>query len=184
MTRQMMESTAPRYDTHMRTASFTEGGCGLGLKSYRREMKGKNVVKPLSAWTNCVQSVVLKLGWQYGTIMLFTKHQSLKILQSTIRKFHEYGLEWYSWSSSVISLQCTLPCMLLPLCNYMTHQQNSKMSEVITATFHFLGSLIEYSAAAAVPCTKAICMMQAHPGMFGNTSIQPYALSLTTFSQV
>ena len=51
------------------------------------------------------------------------------------------------------------------------------MSEVITATFHFLGSLIEYSAAAAVPCTKAICMMQAHPGMFGNTSMQPYALS-------
>ena len=74
--------------------------------------------------------------------------------------------------------------LLFTLRIYITHQQNSKMSEVITATFHFLGSLIEYSAAAAVPCTKAICMMQAHPGMFGNTSIQPYALSQITFSQV
>ena len=36
-----------------------------------------------------------------------------------------------------------------------THQQNSKVSEMITATLHFISGSIEYSAVTVVPCTKA-----------------------------
>ena len=40
----------------------------------------------------------------------------------------------------------------------ITHQQNSKMSEMVTATRYFCVSFSEYSAAAVVPCTKALCI--------------------------
>ena len=46
----------------------------------------------------------------------------------------------------------------------MTHQKNGKMGEMITATFHFLCSLIDHSAVAAVPCTEAICINLKHIG--------------------
>lgn len=41
----------------------------------------------------------------------------------------------------------------------VTHQQNSKVSEVIATTVHFLCSLIEHSTVTAIPCTKAICVL-------------------------
>ena len=40
----------------------------------------------------------------------------------------------------------------------ITHQQNSKVSEMITATRYFHFSFMEYSAAAVVPNTKALCI--------------------------
>ena len=40
----------------------------------------------------------------------------------------------------------------------ITHQQNSKMSEMVTATRYFCVSFSEYSTAAVVPSTKALCI--------------------------
>ena len=51
-------------------------------------------------------------------------------------------------------------CMVLSVhsSQVVTHQKNGEMSEMITATLHLLCSFTEYSAVAAVPCTKSICI--------------------------
>ena len=49
---------------------------------------------------------------------------------------------------------CSTLCVNCPV----THQKNSKVSEMITATRYFHLSFTEYSTAAVVPCTKAICI--------------------------
>ena len=50
------------------------------------------------------------------------------------------------------------------LYTYSTHQQNGKVSEMITAALYFVCSFIEYSTVVAVPCTKSIYMHCTYKG--------------------
>ena len=66
------------------------------------------------------------------------------------------GLCKVVYNYTTCSIKCTTsstPCTV-----FITHQQNGKVSEMITPTLHFLCGLIEYSAVATVPCTKALCI--------------------------
>ena len=50
------------------------------------------------------------------------------------------------------------------LYTYSTHQQNGKVSEMITAALYFVCSFIEYSTVVTVPCTKSIYMHCTYKG--------------------